>query len=220
MPRGSTSVAWFEEIFGFEESTSFSGNQAKFAMDGYELVCESSPTPRQYVGPWETPSLQELRVRLAEILPAAAEGQEGLKFEHVATPVGVGPLILDPDNAGAVFQAASQFNALEMVGPGVSPRQGVAIYSQDPTQGPKCAMACPAGTVFRNYLVDCGGSAPGQGGDKQIDCLSDLGEVVGNENGRFWKMQSAPRAATEARWLARRSCVSQPCLTNHWRRQA
>ena len=36
--------------------------------------------------------------------------------------------------AGAVFQAASQFNALEMTGPGVSPRQGIAIYATDPTQ--------------------------------------------------------------------------------------
>ena len=59
----------------------------------------------------------------------------GPRFRHLATPVGVEPLILDPANAGAVFQAASQFNALEMTGPGVSPRRGVAIYINDPTQG-------------------------------------------------------------------------------------
>ena len=59
----------------------------------------------------------------------------GPRFRHLATPVGVEPLILDPANAGAVFQAASQFNALEMTGPGVSPRRGIAIYINDPTQG-------------------------------------------------------------------------------------
>ena len=59
----------------------------------------------------------------------------GPRFRHLATPVGVEPLILDPANAGAVFQAASQFNALEMTGPGVSPRRGIAIYINDSTQG-------------------------------------------------------------------------------------
>ena len=117
MVRGSasTSTAWFAELFGFEESDSFSANQAKFAMENYELVCDTSPFPRQYVGPWETPSLQELRARI--VTAPDAEG-DGLRFEHIATPVGVVPLILDPANHGAVFQAASQFNALEMTGPG------------------------------------------------------------------------------------------------------
>ena len=119
---------------------------------GDVLVCETSRHPRQHVGPFETPQLGELCERLSTAVGADVGSLGSLKFTNLASPVGVVPLIMDPRNAGAVFQAASQFNALEMVGPGVSPRQGVASYAADPTQGPKCAMACPAGTVYRNYL--------------------------------------------------------------------
>jgi hypothetical protein len=77
------------------------------------------------VGRWSTPSLAELRAELGD-------GETGgLRFKHLPCPTGVEPLILGERNAGAVFQAASQFNALEMVGPGVSPRRGIAIYSND-----------------------------------------------------------------------------------------
>ena len=127
MPRGaaSTSTAWFAELFGFEETNSFSSNQANFAMENNELVCKSSPFPRQYVGPWETPSLSELRARI--VTPTDGDG---LRFEHIATPVGVVPLILDPANHGAVFQAASQFNALEMTGPGAYRRTPEPVWPQ------------------------------------------------------------------------------------------
>lgn len=198
MPRSASGPAWFEDLFGFKESSSYSGNQAHFRMEGETMVCEAAPKhKRHFVGRWTTPSLSELRAELAEsaadggsgpIADADGDGR-GLDFRHLATPVGVEPLILDPANAGAVFQAASQFNALEMTGPGVSPRRGVAIYIGDPTQGPKCALACPGGTVFRNYLVEHGTNR-GQG-DVQIDCLADVGAIVGNADGdKYWKMQN------------------------------
>ena len=107
------------------------------------------------------------------------------------------PLIANPENAGAVFQAASQFNALEMTGPGVTPRQGIAIYATDPTQGPKCALACPAGTVFRNYLVNDG---KGQG-DKQVDTLKDVGAVVGNDRETIWTMQNGYALPTSTKTM-------------------
>ena len=44
-----------------------------------------------------------------------------------------------------------------MVGPGVIPEQGITAYASDKTQGPVCAMACPAGTLFRNYFAMHGG---------------------------------------------------------------
>lgn len=137
------------------------------------------------MGPFETPSVAELKERLAT-LGAASEDLGGLRFSHLASPTGVFTMILDPANGGAVFQAASQFNCLEMVGPGVSPRQGIAGYALDPTQGPKCALACPAGTVYRNYL--CNGGA-GQG-EHQIDTLADVGAVCGNSKGHTWTMQN------------------------------
>eukprot|EP01045_Picozoa_sp_COSAG04_P042458 COSAG04_NODE_13423_length_606_cov_210.532544_1_plen_48_part_10 len=48
-----------------------------------------------------------------------------------------------------MFQVASQFNCLEMVSPGDQPEAGITRYALDHTQGPVCAMACPAGTVYR-----------------------------------------------------------------------
>jgi hypothetical protein len=32
------------------------------------------------------------------------------------------------------------------------PEHGVTVYSGDPTQGPACALACAAGSVYRNYF--------------------------------------------------------------------
>ena len=160
--------AWFKETFGFVEGSSYSKNRAMFHMEGDTLICPTSPHPRQWVGRFETPSLAELRQQLAL---AAPSGEGGLRFTHLADPVGIVPIIMDERNAGCVIQAASQFNALEMVGPGVSPRQGIAGYANDPTQGPKVALACPAGTVFRNYLcLDGVGQA-----ERQVDCLADVG---------------------------------------------
>ena len=56
-------------------------------------------------------------------------------------------LTLDPANEGAVFQAASQFNTLEMINPNVSPEDGVENYIADRTQGPACAVV-----PFRNTI--------------------------------------------------------------------
>ena len=186
---------WFAELFGFREGPSYTANRKRFAMssDGW-LACDSAPEAsggrRMFVGPFETPSLAELLSRCQGEGEGEGEGEEdgnggdegagdewsrGLRFEHLADPVGVVALIADPRNAGAVFQAASQFNCLEMVGPGVSPSSGVTNYFNDPTQGPKCALACPAGTIFRNYFA--GPDDRGQGA-VQIDCLADVACVL------------------------------------------
>ena len=38
-------VNWFRELFGFEEGNSYSKNQARFKMEGEELVCDTAPAP-------------------------------------------------------------------------------------------------------------------------------------------------------------------------------
>jgi hypothetical protein len=73
-----------------------------------------------------------------------------------------------------------------MVGPGTTPEAGVTIYAKDATQGPACAICCPAATVFRNYFVD----GCGQGGGRQLDGLSGVGEVVRNKESRYWDMKN------------------------------
>ncbi len=76
-----------------------------------------------------------------------------------------------------------------MVSPAVTPEQGVTRYQGDPTQGPACAMAAAAATIFRNYFVPLEGQ-PGQTGKRQIDCLRELGLALGNSEGQLWAMRN------------------------------
>ena len=81
---------WFSELFGFsDDDGSYSENQRHFHMEGEELVCENAPFPRQHVGPWETPSLAELRERH----PHCEYGEDKLTFRHLATTFGVEPQV-------------------------------------------------------------------------------------------------------------------------------
>ncbi len=93
----------------------------------------------------------------------------------------------DLANRGAMFQVASQFNLLEMPNHNVSPEDGISNYQHDHTQGPACAIACGAGTIYRNYFHNLDGQL-GQTWDRQIDCLKGLGDLLGNKNGRLWRM--------------------------------
>src|SRR5437667_12141333 len=82
------------------------------------------------------------------------------------------------EKAGALFQAASQFNLLEMVSPTVTPEHGVTRYQHDRTQGPACAIAAGAATIYRNYFAPVGGGY-GQTAERQFDGLADLGDALG-----------------------------------------
>ena len=94
-----------------------------------------------------------------------------------------------PENSKALFQAASQFNLLEMVGPNITPEQGIDRYERDFTQGPACAIACGAGTIFRNYFVEIG-SQIGQTSNNQIDCLDLIGRELQNDRLNLWSMKN------------------------------
>jgi hypothetical protein len=81
------------------------------------------------------------------------------------------------ENCGALVQVASQFNGLEMIGPDITPEDGVTRYAYDRTQGPACAMAAGAATIYRNYLAPVGGGV-GQTANRQLDALADLGAAL------------------------------------------
>ena len=90
----------------------------------------------------------------------------------------------DPELEGALFQVASQFNLLEMTGPSVTPEDGVTRYSSDHTQGPACAIAAGAATIYRNYFAPVDGES-GQTRDRQIDALAGVGAALSAKLGRF-----------------------------------
>jgi hypothetical protein len=177
---------WFEKITGFREGSYEETRRLLNVEDGRLL---SRHGPAWSMGRLETPTLAELRRRAAPHLEAG-------RATTVRTVVGdVRALHAQDEHAGALFQAASQFNLLEMTGPQVTPEDGVTGYAQDRTQGPACAIAAGAATIYRNYLVPVGGGQ-GQRADRQIDCLADLGVALGNDRGRLWTMRNGYARST------------------------
>jgi hypothetical protein len=172
---------WFEALTGFPETSArqvrenitVAGNRLKSRVNARAFVC----------GELEIPSLGELRER------ARSSGRKSGDLSVSEVVADVQRLHADEANAGALFQVASQFNLLEMVSPGVTPERGVGVYEHDPTQGPACAIACGAGTIYRNYFVPVNGQT-GQSAENQIDCLAELGAALGNDGGRLWAMRN------------------------------
>jgi hypothetical protein len=77
------------------------------------------------------------------------------------------------------------------------PEDGVTAYAADPTQGPACALACAAGSVYRNYfcprelLVDsrclplpeteiASEPHPGQSATLQVNNLARIHQALDN----------------------------------------
>jgi len=80
-----------------------------------------------------------------------------------------------------------------MVSPTVTPEHGVTRYQHDHTQGPACAIAAGAATIYRNYFAPVGDSY-GQTMERQFDALADLGEALSRALKQpvktLWKMQN------------------------------
>ena len=151
---------WFEKLTGFCEENS---DQVRQNISVNKDLLTSHVNGKEYsYGLLETPSLEVLRERVQK--DKSSSGIISVR-ELVAD---VQQLHIDPENAGALFQVASQFNLLEMVSPHVTPDQGVDRYEYDGTQGPACAIAAGAGTIYRNYFVDVNGQK-GQSAENQLD---------------------------------------------------
>ena len=176
---------WFQRLTGFAEQ---SPEQVKQHLTlEHDRLCSTVNNQRWSVGRLTMPSLAELRAS-ARSLPGRLQ---------VSEVIGdVQKLHADPANAGALFQVASQFNLLEMVSPRVTPEQGVGMYGRDFTQGPACAIAAGAATIYRNYFADVNGQQ-GQSSSQQLDCIADLGAALGNTNNALWQMQNGYVMASE-----------------------
>jgi hypothetical protein len=166
---------WFTRITGFKEST-YAATRAQLEVHGCNL--RSKVNGRSYgIGEFELATLDDLRARVA-----GGTGAEGRARVQIVTS-DVRRMHQAPEYAGALFQVASQFNALEMVGPGVTPEDGVTRYEHDRTQGPACAMAAGAATIYRNYFVPVGDQT-GQTVECQLDGLADVGTELSARFGR------------------------------------
>lgn len=172
-------MTWFENLTGCSEESPDCVRQ-HLLIDGGRL--HSRLNGRSWVyGELETASLSQLRDRARRV-------------DYARRPISVHEVVAnvqhlhrDQAHENALFQVASQFNLLEMTSPGVTPECGVGIYEQDFTQGPACAIAAGAGTIFRNYFVNVNGNV-GQSANNQIDCLSGIGALLDNSEERLWRM--------------------------------
>jgi hypothetical protein len=187
LPYATEQSMWFEALTGFPEESP-EQVRSKTAVEGDKLISHVNGK-RYFCGTLETPCLTQLREIVEEV--TLTPGNISVR-EIVAN---VQDLHIDPKSADALFQVASQFNLLEMVSPNVTPERGVGIYENDRTQGPACAIAAGAGTIYRNYFVNIDGQV-GQSESNQVDCLADLGIALGNSDNRLWEMRNGYALAT------------------------
>eukprot|EP01043_Picozoa_sp_COSAG02_P022262 COSAG02_NODE_1152_length_14201_cov_9.055595_10_plen_393_part_00 len=208
---------WFSNLFHFSERKDKRNVQSELTdlvkfleleeqPDG--LVLKSTISHYGYaIGRFDCPSLAQLR---ADPVVAHAKGRGKLRLSIQRGDVA--EIHADPRNAMATFQAASQFNCLEFVGPDVVPEDGVTGYSSDRTQGPACSIACGPATVYRNYFVKGNGLPDGQVGqtaDAMIDNLDDLNRALGNEDGRMVTVKGGYTLATDAGLDAMRDAIAE-----------
>ncbi len=180
---GKQNMDWFERITGFVEGP-YRWTQEHLCVEDGHLISQSDGS-RHRIGRFEMISLGALRD-----MSARSCGSISLVRPVVGN---ARTLHCDAENAGATFQVASQFNALEMIGPDITPEHGVTRYAVDRTQGPACAMAAGAGTIWRNYLVPVAGGY-GQTEERQLNSLGALGnalsEALGMPVSALWSMRN------------------------------
>lgn len=172
---------WFEKLVGFKEITP---EQVRENIEIVDNKLISKINNQEFIfGRLETPSLEELRSQTESIVKYRSQ----IKVSEVVGNIQT--FHKDFSNYNSVIQVASQFNLLEMIGPDITPEDGVGIYEYDATQGPACAIACGAGTIYRNYFANVNGQI-GQTSTKQIDCLYEIGIEFENEKYNHWQMKN------------------------------
>ncbi len=203
LPSHAPVPDWFERLAGFPEKSP-SQVRSNLTANGPNLYSEVNGRTFR-CGTLRIPSLADLRAETAE---GGALSGASLSLRQVVADVQ--NLHVDPANEGALFQVASQFNLLETAGPSVVPEDGVGRYERDQTQGPACAIAAGAGTIYRNYFAEVethtgkvesrAGQTDqvGQTAERQINCLEGVGAALGNEQEDLWRMENGYALASDA----------------------
>jgi len=175
---------WFKTLVGFQEQT-YDKTRSKLQVVDGRLISKVNGASFR-TGRLELLSLGQLREKGRTSAPTGR-----LKVSEVAEDVRLAHR--DRTNHGALFQVASQFNLLEMADPSVAPEDGVTCYQYDNTQGPACAIAAGAATIFRNYFVPIG-DAMGQSARQQINTLDTFGKQLADAIGLppeiLWTMKN------------------------------
>jgi hypothetical protein len=162
----SLPMTWFEELFGFPESVR--AVKANFTVTETEnsAILTSKVNNRSFnAGRFSIRNIASFSHVLSK--PSTTPGTLNViqgngangSNSDICSVLETQSL---PEINGATFQAASNFNCLEFCGPGESAAMGVTRYVYDCTQGPYCALATGAATVYRNYFAPHSDGARGQ----------------------------------------------------------
>lgn len=219
---------WFENLFGFPETKQEghglhpSSSSSQEIQDYFDLsphhnnnnanarnnnnnannitMTSRSNGRTFHLGQFTRPTLQGIRSLALDALnqphcPAALT----LRVSHVI----VGDVLAEHHRYPlATFQAASQLNCLEFPNPKTLPEHGITAYSTDRTQGPACALACPAGTLYRNYFLPVYNPSIddyeiGQRESLQVNNLDALEVALNNNEEQYWQVVNGYTFSTE-----------------------
>ena len=145
---------WFERLFGFKESVL---NVEKYMdppiKDGDNYILESKANHMKFnTGNFQVKYISDFRE-----LPIRNGGTFNILYGHGHKTknfqrIDSFSMQSLPENDGATYLAASNFNCLEFVSHFQTADSGVTNYVYDITQGPYTALACPQSAVYRNYF--------------------------------------------------------------------
>jgi hypothetical protein len=214
----NTMLRWFPTLFGFTEAQLADAGEIQPTLENFIKTKENFKVvnSRQIqslsngrvftMGVFSTPSLRDLRDSVSSYqLGDRSENTGIITYEHI--PI-TDILKMHSENPGSTFQAASQFNCLEFGAPHITPEYGITSYAYDETQGPACALACAAGTVYRNYFVRVSNdsnvinstnensAAEGQSEDSQLNTLNELELLLCNQRHQYWNIRNGYSFAT------------------------
>lgn len=161
---------WFKKLFGFEEKDKYTVlDNIKITKDQNILISKANNRifPIGRFGIYNCKSLRNSYITRKTMI----EGTPNIEH-YVIHDI----LELHHQYPNSVFQVASQLNCLEFSSPNMNPENGITDYEFDYTQGPGCALACAAATLYRNICSY----------EKQINNLYELEKLLPN----YWTIKN------------------------------
>lgn len=152
---------WMKSIFGFNDMEFLTPDKSeaeRLAIMDQILKQSAIYSPeegkvRTSVGDYEAGWFIHPTVReILDLVNELGQPEGGLPNVGIVARKDVGMAHVE-GWALETFQAASQFNALEMANPDKTPLDGIGIYIFDGTQGPRTALIAAPGTYVRNYWL-------------------------------------------------------------------
>lgn len=147
---------WFLNIFGFRESVENVYKYINCKTIGDNVIMRSEANGRQF-------NTGNFSIRNVSSFNFTKRGGGKLNIiigtENVKQRKDLIDVLLSqslPENDGATYLAASNFNALEFTSSMETARKGITNYAFDYTQGPYCALAAPQSALYRNYFLPVG----------------------------------------------------------------